>query len=86
MSDTVLIALIVNFLGVIGLSIKTIRDIVVTKRRSGNNPGYPCKTHTEKLKELDNKLDKVVSEQSRQGESMKRLDRIEGMLNGSFRK
>jgi len=54
-------------------------------KKSGNNP-HPCVAHSKWLKELDNKVDAQAVEQAKLmqcAEDMaRRLDRIEGKLNG----
>ena len=69
MTEAVWIALIANFAGLVGLTIKVVADH--RARKSGNNP-HPCGRHEEWLKELDDKFDKLLD----------RTSRIEGRLNG----
>ena len=58
-------------------------------KKAGNNP-HPCADHGKWLKELDDKLDAQAIELGKQGQNIKdvtkRLDRIEGILNGTYRK
>ena len=87
MSEVIIVAIIVNFLGLIGLMVKCFFDYKAKK--AGNNP-HPCTDHGDKLKELDSKLDKVVQEQVRQGQYLvdceRRMIRVEGKLNGAYGK
>ena len=73
MTEAIWVAIIVQSSLLLGLIIKAVMDHKAKK--AGNNP-HPCGDHTDKLKELDNKLDLIVE----------RVSKIEGILNGTYRK
>ena len=87
MTEAVWIAIIVQSSVLLGLIIKAIMDY--RAKKAGNNP-HPCAAHEKWLKELDDKMDEQGKELSRLGQSVidtnRRLVRIEGMLNGTYRK
>ena len=73
MTDTIWIAIIVQSSVLLGLIIKAVMDHKAKK--AGNNP-HPCTAHGKWLKELDDKLEKQGNQ----------IARIEGILNGTYRK
>ena len=87
MTEAIWIAIIVQSSLLLGLIIKAVMDHKAKK--AGNNP-HPCGAHGKWLKELDDKLDVQGNELAKLGQSMVdikgRMGRIEGMLNGTYRK
>ena len=68
MTEGVIVALIMSGAGLITGGINA--WMIYKSKKLGNNP-YPCKENTEKIKEIDEKLDKACE----------RISRIEGKLN-----
>ena len=73
MTEAIWIAIIVQSSLLLGLIIKAVMDHKAKK--AGNNP-YPCADHGKWLKELDDKLEKQGIQ----------IAKIEGILNGTYRK
>ena len=90
MTELIWVAVISGGLGFFGSIVSGVFIYKAAKaKKLGNNP-HPCADHGKWLKELDDKLDAQAIELGKQGQSIKdvtkRLDRIEGMLNGTYRK
>jgi len=90
MTDLIWVALITGGLGLIGSLVSGFFHVKASRaKKLGNNP-HPCAAHEKWLKELDDKIDEQGKEMSKFGQSMidtnRRLVRIEGMLNGTYRK
>jgi len=76
MTELIWVAVISGGLGFFGSIISGVFIYKAAKaKKLGNNP-HPCKDHGKWLKELDDKLEKQGNQ----------ISRIEGILNGTYRK
>ena len=73
MTEAIVIVVIVNSFAIAGIGLKAYWSYKAKK--SGNNP-HPCAAHGKWIKEIDDKLE----------EQGKQIARIEGILNGTYRK